>query len=246
MLRDVVVVMLISLLLLVLPRPLAAQIYTHLLPPLRFHLRPTATFTSSPSPTNPIIGALGGGGGGGSTHRGSHLPPTHIIQEERTGMEVLHMRFYIEARDKERDWTWAEKGRQWVRDGVDVVRGKVREGWVELMRGQEGVEGKEGAVVTRAEAESRGQASAAAPSRISTFLSSLSFLPTSSTTSKSSPSNRREPGTFATGEAHVEMVRRAGSNDTWQYRRLSVDVPRSGTIGATRVWVVKREGEVRR
>lgn len=96
-----------------------------------------------------------------------------------------------------------------------------------------------------------GKESNSKPSWLSrTLRSTLSPLVStfSSSTSSSSPSllgKRYEPGTFSTGQVHGEM-KFDSETKKWEYRKLWVDIPKSGTIGARRVWIVKRLADVKR
>ncbi|CAO1623060.1 unnamed protein product [Parajaminaea phylloscopi] len=214
------------------------EIYDHLLRPLRFHVQPISSYTASYSPVNPPSG---------SRRRSSHLPVSTVVTERASGgeREVLMLRFYLEARDKDRDWTYVEKAREVASDAWVTCK-TYAEDWLENLREERSERpeaisaGKHNAVpVTAAKSAS----SDSGPSAVSRFLSSLSPLPSSR--AASGILKRREPGTFSSGEVKAELVFDHESNK-WQYRKLFVDVPKSGTLGATRVWIVRKEGEVKR
>lgn len=171
--------------------------------------------------------------------------------------EVMLLRFFVEARDKDRDWSYLERSRDWVRDQSRWVTSEAVQ-LVEMVReklaGEEAEEGEESrpALASLREAtpsdNSTAASSSSEPGVFSRTLSSgLSWLTPSFSTSGASKSTRgkREPGTFSSGEVHAELKMDAESGK-WEYRRLWIDIPKSGTIGSRRVWIAKKEGDVKR
>lgn len=162
------------------------------------------------------------------------------------------IRFYIEARDKDRDWTYMEKTRQLCSDGYRRVKDEAVELYeqcVDYLYGEEH-EGSEHRTLLSSDNKQQGS-----PQESSWFSSTLrrTLSPLVTTFSAASPSGssasslgrRYEPGTFSTGQVHGEMKYDTETRK-WEYRKLYVDIPKSGTIGARRVWIVKRSGEVKR
>lgn len=188
----------------------------------------------------------------GSRRRSSHLPTSTIVTERssRGDLEVLVLHFYLEARDKDRDWTYVEKARQSVADAWALTKATVGD-WLEQVREERiGVlssseidETHRGCPCSATMTASTTINSEQQLSSLSRFISYLSPLPSSK--GSAGLRKRREPGTFSTGEVRAELIYDA-QTARWQYRKLFVDVPNRGTLGATRVWIVKREGEAQR
>lgn len=230
-----------------------AQIYNHLLPPFRFTSTPSAdlSFTSSPSPfTRPT----------GRRSRSTASETQAIIpdredphrtpdaQNPHSG-QVKVIRFYIEARDKDRDWTYMEKTRQLCTDGYRRIKDEAVELYeqcVDYIRGEEHESG-EGIADDKTSQATTPQQSSWLGSTLRKTLSPLvtTFSSSTSAGSASIIGTRYEPGTFSTGQVHGEMKYDAETKK-WEYRKLWVDIPKSGTIGARRVWIVKRLGDVKR
>ncbi|PWN19791.1 hypothetical protein BCV69DRAFT_250334 [Microstroma glucosiphilum] len=221
------------------------EIYEHLLPPFKFHTHSLSPVASSP--TNLPSGR----------RRASPLPSSVVVADKSGQGDVMLLRFFVEARDKDRDWSYLERSRDWVRDQSRWVTSEAVQ-LVETIReklaGEEVEEGEGGrsplaslrdATTTD---ESKSSSSTSEPGVFSRTLSSgLSWLTPSFSTSGASKSlkGKREPGTFSSGEVHAELKMDAESGK-WEYRRLWIDIPKSGTIGSRRVWIAKKEGDVKR
>lgn len=150
-----------------------------------------------------------------------------------------------------------ERARQACSDGYRRVKDERLELYERcvdyLHQGDDGGDGNGAAAASKVTASS--SSSSSSPSSPSWLTRTLrkTFTPlvstfSSSTSPSGSPSllgQRYEPGTFSTGQVHGEMKYDAETGK-WQYRRLYVDVPKSGTLGARRVWIVKRLGDVQR
>ncbi|CAO1622263.1 unnamed protein product [Sympodiomycopsis kandeliae] len=237
------------------------EVYDHLLPPLRFNSTPSTdigSFTSSPSPfTRPT----------GRRSRSSAAETQAIIADRQDSStptsenphagQVKLIRFYIEARDRDRDWTYMERARQMCSDGYRRVKDEGVELWEKCVDYVQQLQQEDPNTNTLPHSDSHSQSqSDATPSRPSwlsrTLKSTLSPLVSTFSLSASAPGSSPsllgktyEPGTFSTGQVHGEMKFDVESGK-WQYRRLYVDIPKSGTIGARRVWIVKSQGDVRR
>lgn len=168
------------------------------------------------------------------------------------------IRFYIEARDRDRDWTYMEKTRQMCSDGYRRVKDEGVELYEKCVDYLHELQGEPSAESAHSTSESKSShtksdTQPSGPNWLSRTLKStlsplVSTFSPSVSSSGSSPSllgKRYEPGTFSTGQVHGEMKFDVDSGK-WQYRRLYVDIPKSGTIGARRVWIVKSLGDVKR
>lgn len=241
----------------------STQLYKLLLPPLRFYTHPVAPPSASPSPYNLPSGS--------SRRRGSPVPPSAIVpdkEQSRVSLnsgagasdgrykgQVMLLHFYLTSREKAREWSFMEKTRESIRKAshsakaevalaIEAAREKLKE-WQGEEGGVEGDAGEHGKASTSTPATS---APSSEPGFMTRALSSaLSYVtPTMPSSFHSSKSrSAHEPGTHSSGEVSAELVWSEESGK-WEYRRLWVDVPARGVTGSQRVWVVKKEGEVKR
>lgn len=181
-----------------------AQIHAHLLPPYRFHTSSSSTTSSSPLPSR--------------ARRNRHVS-TAIIADPSTGTEVLLLRFFLEARDKDTElrlydrarasvieaahWTW-EKGeeaveslREWA--GVPAEEKDHRASEVDrVLPSASSVENRE---------QQSGNSWLSLPRRAfsATFGSLAGLAQGGADALGKVTANRPELGTWSSGEAHAEM-----------------------------------------
>ncbi|KAN0063222.1 hypothetical protein ACQY0O_004386 [Thecaphora frezii] len=222
--------------------PAVAQ---HLLPPYRFHTSSSFTTTSSPSPLNPPVRG-----------RRSRSVSSYSFVDDTTGQEKMLLRFFVEARDKDRDLTLWDRARHGIVEAGHWAGRKVHEAG-EWMGDQLGLfEEDEDA---RAQSSAGGAVSEASttpssePSLIGSALSSvwsytfggLSGLARGGGDALGKlTTNRREPGTWSSGEVHAELEE--DENGLLQYKHFFVDIPSSSATVRDRVWIVRMKGEVER
>ncbi|EPQ28909.1 uncharacterized protein PFL1_03710 [Pseudozyma flocculosa PF-1] len=226
------------------------EIAQHLLPPYRFHTSSAFTTTASPSPLNPP-----------ARGRRSRSVASYSYVDQTTGQEKMLLRFFVEARDKDRDLTLWDTTRYHVIEAGKWAGRKVQEGgeWVgdqlglfddadEAATGSHHAAGLDPSATTAASKPASSE-----PSAIGSALSSAwnySFGGLTGLARGGSDalgkltSSRREPGTWSSGEVHAEMEK--DDNGVLQYKHFFVDIPSSSATVRERVWIVRKKGEVER
>ncbi|PWN54159.1 hypothetical protein IE53DRAFT_383293 [Violaceomyces palustris] len=225
----------------------------HLLKPYRFHTSSSLLSTSSPSPLNPPT----------TRGRRSRSVSSRTFKDEATGQEVMLLRFFVEARDKDKDLTLWDRTRREVIDSFVYLGHKIQEGydWANEQIGNDeqdevasDTHRRENVVASIDQFETRDQSNPAdQSSRTSslfgkawnaTFGSLVGLAGNGSRALGKMTSRSREPGTWSSGEAHAEMVK--DENGTFQYKRFFIDIPSSSASVRERVWIVRKGDEVKR
>lgn len=219
----------------------SGAIAKHLLPPYRYHTSSAFTTSADFSPLNPP-----------ARGRRSRSVASITFTDERSGQEMMVLRFFVEARQKDHDVTLWDRTRQEVIEGSKWIGRKVVEGgeWLGEQLGLIEDETADSLRNSETQATSSPQEQGTVGSAFSKAwnfsFGSLTGLARGSTDSlgKLTSPAVREPGTWSSGEVHAEMVK--DENGTFQYKHMYVDVPNSSAVMRDRVWVIRKLGQVER
>lgn len=219
------------------------KIHAYLLRPYRFQTN--LTEYASYSPLNPP----------GNLHRPSQTVSSVEYHDARSGRDKMFIHFFIEAREKDTELSYWQTVRSSIISGADwlkehAVRGiyyaeDLWNGAVNEKANTDAVSGKgdSGAsaapsqpwwITRRLRDATSGVGSLVGNSRDAFGLATAHLV--------GSTAGPTEPGTWSTGEVHIEMVK--DENGKYQYHRFFVDVPSTRAALRSRVWLDRSAGEL--
>lgn len=217
------------------------KIHAHLLRPYRFQTN--VTEYASYSPLNPP----------GNLHRPSQTVSSVEYHDARSGRDKMFIHFFIEAREKDTQLSYWQmvrsgiiSGADWLKEhavyGVDLVE----KWWTETASGKADGDASSPAASTPAppaqpwwitrklRAAASGVGSLVGNSSDAFGLATAHLV--------GSTAGRTEPGTWSSGEVHIEMVK--DENGKYQYHRFFVDVPGTRAALRSRVWLDRSAGDL--
>lgn len=212
------------------------KVHAYLLRPYRFQTN--LSEYASYSPLNPP----------GNLHRPSQTVSSVEYHDAQTGHDKMFIHFFIEAREKGTELSYWQVVRGAIITGADwlkynAVRGvELIEDWWKETADEASAKTAEPAAPPREPWWITRKLRSAASSVGSLVGSSRDAFGLAGVHLVGSTAGQTEPGTWSTGEVHIEMVKDA--NGRYQYHRFFIDMPSTRAPLRSRVWLDRGAGDL--
>ncbi|KDN44686.1 hypothetical protein K437DRAFT_236366 [Tilletiaria anomala UBC 951] len=240
------------------------EVKQHLLPPFTFHTS-YATFAPSDSITSPLP----------SRRHRNRTVSAAVMRDSRTGDDLMLVRFFVGARDKDKDLSLWQQTRQgvidgtlWCRERAEILWEDLAERWNEsgaaghtpdeqlarrggwaLLSGTVDKEGQGTLNYANAKLSSNDKPSggivASTGRALSGFLGSFVGLTRGQGDAVRTAASAKHEP-GTWSSGEVHGELHKDENGVFQFKRLFIDIPSSSSVVRKRVWIVRNGNEVQR